>query len=60
MYYHKVVYPTNNTYPLPFGLLYQKLEIYYPLFHLLKTVYLLANPPPLHFEKIPFFINFVL
>ena len=33
MYYHKVVYPTNNTYPLPFGLLYQKLEIYYPLFH---------------------------
>ena len=59
MYYYKVFDPAKiYTHPLPFGLLCQKLEIDYPLLLIRNIVSFLANPSPLHFEKIPSFINF--
>ena len=49
-----------DMYPLHFVFLHQKLEVHYSLFHLFKTVSLMANPPALHFEQIPCLIKFPL
>ena len=44
----KLLIPPLNTYSLPFGFLYQKLEIYYPLFTNSKNSVFIGLPssPP--------------
>ena len=56
----KLLIPPHNTYPLPLDSSTKNLKFVIPLSLIQNIVYLLANPPPLHFEKTPFFINFAL